>query len=54
MEKVYKTIPKGWSVTKGATTAPRGYVWINNGESRFSGKRKSALLKKKKDVIYYV
>lgn len=44
--KKYKRKPKGWSVTKGTTTEPKGYVWINNNESRFSGKRKIALLKK--------
>ena len=44
--KVYNNKPTGWEVTSGTTTEPRGYVWINNKESRFSGKRKSALLKK--------
>lgn len=44
--KKYKRKPAGWEVTKGTTTQPQGYVWINNKESRFSGKRKSALLKK--------
>jgi len=38
-------IPKGWKKTIGATTAPIGYVWYNNGESRFSGKRESMLVK---------
>jgi len=38
--------PKGWIKTRGATTAPRGYYWVSNGESRFSGKRKIALVKK--------
>lgn len=33
----------GWQVDKGATTAPKGYTWINNGESRFGGKFKQAL-----------
>jgi hypothetical protein len=37
-----------WQKTIGATTAPDGYEWYNNGESRFSGKRK-IVLKKKED-----
>lgn len=37
-------IPKGWSVLTRATTAPKGYTWISNGESQFSGKRKTALV----------
>jgi len=40
--------PKGWVKTRGATTAPKGYYWVSNGKSRFSGKRKIALVKKKK------
>lgn len=43
--KVYKRKPAGWKETNGATTAPRGYKWIDNGKSRFGGKRRSALLK---------
>ena len=39
--------PKGWKKTIGASTAPRGYEWYSNGESRFSGKRKIALVKRK-------
>lgn len=40
-------VPKGWRVNRGATTAPRGYVWIDNGKSRFSAKRdyRHALIK---------
>lgn len=34
----------GWRVDKGATTAPKGLTWVNNGESRFSGKFKQALV----------
>ena len=34
---------RGWQVDKGATTAPAGYTWINNGESRFSDKFKQTL-----------
>lgn len=46
--KVYKRKPAGWKETNGATTAPRGYKWIDNGKSHFGGKRRSALLKTKK------
>lgn len=41
-------VPKGFRRTIGASTAPRGYEWYNNGESRFSGKRKIILIKKSK------
>ena len=37
-------VPKGWKILEGAMTAPRGYRWIFNGESLFSGKRKRALV----------
>ena len=40
--------PKGFTKTKGATTAPIGFSWHNNGQSRFSGKRKSVLVKDKR------
>lgn len=40
-------IPKGWIKTKGATTAPSGFIWVSNGKSRFSGQRKIALVKRK-------
>lgn len=39
-------MPKGWKVLSGATTAPKGYVWITNGKSHFGGDRKTALIKK--------
>lgn len=39
-----KTVPKGWKVDDYATTAPKGYVWINNGESHFSKNFKSAIV----------
>jgi len=45
--KVLSRPPKGYRKTQGAITAPRGAVWYNNGESRFSGKRKSVLVKKR-------
>jgi hypothetical protein len=43
--KRLKSVPKGYIKTIGATTAPRGYDWYNNGKSRFSGRRKIALVK---------
>lgn len=43
--KVYKKIPKGWKEIKGATTAPAGYKWIDNGERLFGGNYKSAFVK---------
>lgn len=39
---------KGWVKTIGATTAPLGFGWYNNGESRFSGKIKTAIAKELK------
>ena len=43
---VYDYPPIGWKLDKGATTAPRGYEWWNNGESRFKGNEfKSGLVK---------
>lgn len=42
---VYNTLPRGWKVLKGATTAPSGYRWIHNGKSCFSKERKLAFLK---------
>jgi len=44
--KIYKRLPKDWEITKNTTTEPKGFYWISNKESRFSGKRKIALLKK--------
>ena len=38
-------MPKGWKVDRGATTAPRGYTWVNNGKSMFGGQRRTALIK---------
>lgn len=42
--ELYMDMPLGWKKIVGAMTAPRGSVWICNGESYFSGKRKKALL----------
>jgi len=39
------SVPEGYTKVIGATTAPIGYGWYSNGESRFSGKRKSILVK---------
>lgn len=47
---VYRTMPKGWSVTEGATTAPKGYTWVDNGKSRFGKERKTALVPT--DAVY--
>ena len=44
---VYSSLPKGWKRLSGATTAPKGYIWIYNGKSRFGGGYKKALLKMK-------
>ena len=43
--RVYERKPKGWKELKGATTAPKGYTWINNGKHILSSKRKYALVK---------
>ena len=41
----YDTMPSGWKEIRGATTAPNGYVWINNRKSVFSEEYRHALLK---------
>lgn len=43
--KVVTSMPKGWKINEGATTAPIGYTWVYNGKSLFSKERKTALLK---------
>ena len=43
--KVLNEMPNGWRFIQGATTAPRGYIWVNNGKSFFSKEYKHALLK---------
>lgn len=43
--KIVEKMPDGWKILEGATTAPKGYKWVYNGESLFSGKREKALLK---------
>lgn len=44
--KVLKTMPKGWKETKGAMTAPRGTIMVDNGGSLFGkgGKRRESAL----------
>ena len=44
-QRIVRRMPEGWSVIKGALTAPPGYVWIHNGKSLFEGEYKSALIK---------
>lgn len=41
----YQSMPEGWRVVEGATTAPRGFVVISNGKSRFAPGRESGLLR---------
>ena len=36
-----------WKDIQGASTAPKGYKWQNNGKSRFSKEYKSRLVKVK-------
>lgn len=43
--EIVTTIPEGWKVCEKATTAPNGYVWVNNQQDVFSGLYKHALLK---------
>lgn len=42
--EILDKIPEGWKVRKGATTAPRGYVWIWNVKSLFSGEYRATLV----------
>ena len=37
-------VPKGWKENTYATTAPEGYVWIDNGKSHFDKGYKSAIV----------
>lgn len=46
--EVWDEIPsykKGWKPIKGATTAPKGYIWVSNNKSRFDPERKKVLLR---------
>ena len=40
----YDSIPNGWKIIQGAVTAPKGYTWISNNKSHFSGQRKTGLV----------
>jgi hypothetical protein len=42
---IYDTMPDGWVEIRGATTAPNGYVWINNRKSIFTKEYRHALLR---------
>lgn len=44
---VENSIPVGWKVITGATTAPKGFEWISNGKSILSPDYKHALLRVK-------
>lgn len=44
MANVLEEMPEDWKITEGATTAPLGYVWVDNGKSMFSGDRQTALV----------
>lgn len=44
----YDTLPDGWVINERATTAPHGYVWINNRVSIFSPEYRHALLRIRK------
>jgi hypothetical protein len=48
MEKILKSVPKGYKRVLNTSTNPMGTAWYSNNESRFSGKRKSVLVKLKK------
>ena len=42
---VFNKLPNGWSIVKGATTAPKGYKWIRSTKSIFDKNKKLAFLK---------
>lgn len=43
--KILDTIPEGWKVIEGATTAPNGYKWIYNCKSLFDKEYRQAIVK---------
>ena len=43
--RVEDSVPEGFIKTEGATTAPKGYTWYNNGKSRFGGEYENVLVK---------
>lgn len=42
---VFDKLPEGWRILEGATTAPRGYRWIDNKKSFFSKEHRMAFIK---------
>ena len=42
---IFEKMPDGWIVCEHTLTQPKGYVWISNNKSLFSGKREHGLLK---------
>lgn len=45
----FETPPEGWIRLEGAATAPQGYEWWTNGQSRFSAGYESALVRSGND-----
>lgn len=43
--KILTELPEGWVINRDATTAPSGYVWVNNKKSLFGGEYEHALMK---------
>ena len=43
--KKLETLPEGWKRVEGATTAPVGWYWANNGKSHFSAEYRHALVR---------
>lgn len=42
---MYDALPEGWKRIKGATTAPVGWYWANNGKGLFSNEYKHGLVR---------
>jgi len=42
-------LPEGWRYIEGANTAPHGWKWACNGESRFFGSYEHALVKQESE-----
>lgn len=43
--EILTELPEGWKINNNATTAPDGYVWVNNKKSLFGGEYEHALMK---------
>jgi hypothetical protein len=43
---IYETMPDGWVESQDATTAPNGFVWINNRKPVFDKEYRHSLLRK--------